>query len=115
MDQAPLQNDLAEELPALDTNALRQVRLEKLEALQAAGKDPFAVTSARQSILADEVARRFDELEGKEVSLCGRMMSRRDMGKANFIDLLDRSGRIQAYLRIDDLGAEAFSEYKKWD
>jgi lysyl-tRNA synthetase class 2 len=98
-----------------DMNALRQIRLEKLAALQAAGCDPFGITTARQSIGAGEIAPRFEALEGQEVSLCGRMMRRRDMGKANFIDLRDRTGSIQIYVRMDDLGEEGFAAYKKWD
>lgn len=103
------------EIEEQDTNALRQIRLEKLQALQAAGRDPFTITTAEQSISAAEINERFDELENSDVSICGRMMSRRDMGKANFIDVRDRSGRMQVYVRIDDIGEDCFAEYKKWD
>ena len=98
-----------------DTNALRQIRLEKLCALQEAGKDPFEITLAEQSITNAEINERFDELENTDVSICGRMMSRRDMGKANFIDVHDRSGRMQVYVRINDIGEDNFAEFKKWD
>lgn len=98
-----------------DDNSLRQIRVEKLEALQAAGNDPFEITLAEQSIHTNEIVDRFEELENQDVSICGRMMSRRDMGKANFIDVSDRNGRIQCYVRIDEIGEEEFAEFKKWD
>ncbi|MDR1464719.1 MAG: lysine--tRNA ligase [Oscillospiraceae bacterium] len=98
-----------------DVNQLRQIRLEKLAAHQAAGQDPFLITTAVQTALAAEIVQEFERLEGQEVFLCGRMLSRRDMGKANFLDLSDRSGRMQVYLRVNDIGEEAFAEYKKWD
>ncbi|MBR0112442.1 MAG: lysine--tRNA ligase [Clostridia bacterium] len=98
-----------------DVNSLRQIRVEKLEALQAEGKDPFVITSADQNIHTDEIVARFEELENTDVCICGRMMSRRDMGKANFIDVRDRNGRIQCYVRIDDVGEDVFADFKKWD
>ncbi|MBR2732101.1 MAG: lysine--tRNA ligase, partial [Clostridia bacterium] len=103
----------AEQAPS--ENEQRRIRVEKLEALQAAGKDPFRITTAEQTVHTDEIAARFDELENTDVSVCGRMMSRRDMGKANFIDLRDRNGRIQVYVRVDEIGEESFAEFKKWD
>lgn len=105
----------AEGAAAEDENELRQIRLEKLGALKAAGHDPFAVTTAVQTAWAADVVRDFDTLENSDVSLCGRMMSRRDMGKANFIDILDRTGRIQVYVRVDDVGEDLFADFKKWD
>lgn len=104
-----------EEAPEQDINELRQIRVEKLKALQAAGKDPFEITKANPTSTALEVNERFEALEGQDVSLCGRIMTRRDMGKANFFDIHDRTGRMQVYARINDLGEEAFAEYKKWD
>lgn len=99
----------------LSENELRQIRLNKLEALQQAGKDPFAITKAVQTHHTDEIRDNFEELEGKDVTLCGRIMSRRDMGKANFIDISDRKGRMQVYVRMNDVGEEEFKEFKKWD
>lgn len=98
-----------------DINALRQIRVDKLNELCAAGEDPFKITTAEQSVHAQEIVDNFETMEGKEVSICGRMMSRRDMGKANFIDIRDRSGRIQVYVRIDDVGEDTFKKFKKWD
>ena len=86
-----------------DVNELRQIRVDKLNAMRAAGKDPFTVTTADQNIHSNEIAERFEELENKDVCICGRMMSRRDMGKASFMDLRDKSGRIQLYLKIDEM------------
>ena len=96
-------------------NEQRAIRLEKLEALQQAGKDPFEITLAEQTITAAEINARFEELENSEVTICGRIMTWRDMGKANFIDVMDGKGRIQCYIRINDIGEEAFEQYKKWD
>ena len=98
-----------------DVNTLRQIRVEKLEALQQAGKDPFHITKAEQTITTAEIEARFDELENSDVSICGRIMAWRDMGKANFIEVSDRTGKIQVYVRIDDLGEDNFAEFKKWD
>ena len=98
-----------------DVNELRQIRVDKLNAMRAAGKDPFTVTTADQNIHSNEIAERFEELENKDVCICGRMMSRRDMGKANFIDVRDRNGRMQVYVKIDEVGEDVFADFKKWD
>lgn len=107
-----LENAAAQEM---SENELRQIRLEKLQAMRAGGVDPFTVTTARQTHHAQEIRDHFDELENQTVCIAGRMMSRRDMGKANFIDISDRTGRMQVYVRINDVGEEAFTEFKKWD
>ena len=104
-----------EEEQVQDVNELRQIRVEKLEALQAAGNDPFQITLAEQTIHNAEIVVRFEELENTNVSICGRMMSRRDMGKANFIDVRDLTGRMQVYVKIDEIGEDNFAEFKKWD
>ncbi len=98
-----------------DINSLRQIRVDKLKALQDAGNDPFIITTANQSITAKEIIERFDELENADVNICGRIMTWRDMGKANFIDVHDRSGRMQVYVRINDVGEDTYAEFKKWD
>lgn len=95
-----------------DVNELRQIRVDKLNAMRAAGKDPFTVTTADQNIHSNEIAERFEELENKDVCICGRMMSRRDMGKANFIDVRDRNGRMQVYVKIDEVGEDVFADFK---
>ncbi len=96
-------------------NELRQIRLDKLAALCEAGNDPFQITLAEQSIHNAEIRERFEELENTDVVICGRMMSRRDMGKANFIDIRDRTDRMQVYVKIDEIGEEDFADFKKWD
>ncbi len=91
------------------------LRREKLKALKEAGKDPYTIVRYDRTALAADVKARFEELDGKDVSVAGRIMSRRDMGKANFVDLLDGSGRIQLYVKIDDVGEDCFAEFKTWD
>ena len=92
-----------------------QIRRDKLSALVAAGRDPFEKVRFDFDAYTKDIKDNFDEMEGKTVRIAGRMMSRRDMGKANFIDIMDASGRIQCYVRINDIGEETFDEYRKWD
>lgn len=99
----------------LSENEQKQIRIEKLTALQNAGKDPFEITIATQTHHSNEIIDNFDELEEKDVTIAGRIMTWRDMGKANFIDIQDRNGRIQAYVRMNDVGEEVFKEFKTWD
>lgn len=108
-------NRQTEKQPAEDISELKKIRIEKLNALQQAGKDPFQVTTAEQSITNAEIKERFEELENTDVSVCGRIIAWRDMGKANFIVLSDRSGNIQSYVRVNEIGEEEFAEFKKWD
>ncbi|HAY73374.1 MAG TPA: lysine--tRNA ligase, partial [Ruminococcaceae bacterium] len=114
-----------------NTNELRKIRVDKLVALQQAGKDPFQITTADQSATSAEITAAFEKLEAEtnelpedqrpeqvrieNVSLCGRIMTWRDMGKANFIDITDRAGRMQVYVRMNDIGEDEFAEFKKWD
>ncbi|MBR3766919.1 MAG: lysine--tRNA ligase [Clostridia bacterium] len=105
---------VAEELEQ-SVNELRQIRLDKLGVLQEKGCDPFEITKAEQNIRSAEINDRFEELENQDVCICGRIKTWRDMGKANFIDVYDRDGRMQVYVRKDDIGEEAFAEFKKWD
>ncbi|MBO5109767.1 MAG: lysine--tRNA ligase [Clostridia bacterium] len=94
---------------------LLQIRRDKLAALVEAGKNPFEKVKFDFDTYTVDIKEKFEELEGKTVKIAGRIMSRRDMGKANFIDLMDGKGRIQCYIRINDIGEEVFEEYKKWD
>ncbi|HPE94747.1 MAG TPA: lysine--tRNA ligase [Bacillota bacterium] len=91
------------------------VRRSKLSELKASGRDPYRIVKYDVDTLITDIKNNFEAYENKDVSIAGRLMSRRDMGKANFIDILDSSGRIQAYARIDDLGEEAWADFKKWD
>lgn len=99
----------------LSENELRQIRVDKLTALLNAGKDPFEITTATQTHESAEIKADYDALEGKDVNVCGRIMTWRDMGKANFIDVQDREGRIQVYVRMNDIGEAEYAEFKKWD
>ena len=98
--------------PELSLNDQMQIRREKLAALQAEGRDPFVITKFEVSAHAAEIQQDFERMEGQIVSLAGRLMGRRDMGKANFIDLQDKTGRIQIFANIGGLGEEAFAEFK---
>ena len=99
----------------LSENEQIQIRIDKLKALQADGRDPFEITLAKQTHHSDEIKANFDELENTEVIIAGRIITWRDMGKANFIDVQDRNGRIQAYVRMNDVGEDVFREFKTWD
>mgnify|MGYP002672534199 FL=1 len=99
----------------LSENEQKQIRIDKLKALQDSGRDPFEITLATQTHHSDEIKADFDNLENKDVTIAGRIMTWRDMGKANFIDIQDRNGRIQAYVRMNDVGEDVFAEFKTWD
>lgn len=100
----------------IDVNEYRQIRVEKLKAMQEAGNDPFQITTANQTHESTEIKENYDELEGKTVSVCGRMIARRIMGKASFATIQDKLGRIQSYVSINDVGEESYTAFKKsWD
>lgn len=102
--------------PEQDLGEQQRIRREKLAALREAGKDPFVVTTWPQDSFAQGVRDNFEALEGKDVCIAGRMMSRRVMGKASFLDVADKTGRIQVYFRIDEVGEEVYKEFKAyWD
>lgn len=96
-------------------NEQKRLRRDKLAAMKAAGKNPFVKVRFDKDACAADIKANFEELDGKDVVIAGRIMSWRDMGKANFIDLLDGSGRIQLYVRLDDVGEDVFSDFKTWD
>ena len=98
-----------------DPGQLLRVRREKLAALQAAGCDPFVITKYDVTHRSAEIKERYDELEGKQVSVAGRMMSKRIMGKASFCSVQDREGAIQVYVARDSLGEEAYADFKRLD
>lgn len=106
---------LTEEQAAAQYSEQVQIRRQKLADLKARGQDPFEKTSYPVTAHAAQIVQQFEQMDGKEVSIAGRILSWRDMGKANFIDLLDGSGRIQVYVKVDDLGEEAFASFKTWD
>ena len=92
-----------------------KVRRDKLAALCEAGKNPYEITKYDWDTKNQEIRDNFEALEGKTVRIAGRMMSRRVMGKASFMDLLDSTGRLQVYVRRDDVGEEDYADFKKWD
>ena len=99
----------------MDLSEQRLIRRAKLKELQDAGEDPFQITKYVVTARSADVKEKFEEMEGKQVSVAGRIMSKRGMGKAVFCDLQDGKGRIQLYVRIDELGEEAFAKFKKID
>ena len=98
-----------------DLHQLLKVRREKLAELQAEGKDPFRITKYDVTVHSTDVKEQYAEYEGKEVTIAGRMMSKRVMGKASFCDVQDLKGTIQCYVSRDDLGEDAYKDFKKLD
>ncbi len=131
------QNNITEEVVEQDINILKKVRIEKLDELKANNANPYEITKydvtgknaeLKAQYEADEAAAKeaagddeeklteeLDKLKAKKVSIAGRIMSWRDMGKANFIDVRDNTDRIQVYVRMNDIGKEEFAAFKKWD
>ena len=98
-----------------DINQLLKVRREKLAELQAAGKDPFQITKYDVTAHSQEIKDQFDAMEGTQVSVAGRIMQKRVMGKASFCNVQDLQGNIQSYVARDDIGEESYKEFKKFD
>ena len=98
-----------------ELSEILQIRRDKLKALQDEGRNPVDITKFDVSHHAQEVKDNFDALEGTEVTLGGRLMSKRGMGKVSFCDLQDKSGRIQLYARKDEMDEEAYNRFKKFD
>ena len=110
-----INNENAVESPEVNVASEIEIRRAKLENLIETGKNPFEIMKYDVTAYSADIKANFEEWDGKTVSLAGRIMSRRDMGKANFIDLADGKGRIQCYIRINDIGEEVFADYRKWD
>ena len=98
-----------------DVSQLRKVRREKLADLQANGKNPFEITKYDVTCHATDIKENFEEMEGKHVSVAGRVMQKRVMGKASFCNILDLSGNIQSYVARDSIGEESYKDFKKLD
>ena len=98
-----------------DLNQLLKVRHDKLRELQENGKDPFRITKYSVTNHSQEIKDNFDALEGQTVSLAGRMMFKRVMGKASFCNIQDLQGSIQAYVARDSIGEESYKDFKKYD
>ena len=101
--------------PEIDLGEQQKIRQEKLKALQDEGKDPFVITKYNQTHHSADVKENFEELEGKTVSVAGRMMSKRVMGKASFCNIQDLKGNIQSYVARDSIGEEEYKGFKKLD
>ena len=103
------------ELTAVQLSEQEGFRRDKLAALQAEGKDPFQIVKYDVTHHSSDIINGFDELEGKEVSVAGRLMNKRVMGKASFINIQDREGRLQGYISKNDVGDESYLAFKKFD
>ena len=99
----------------LNMNHLMQVRKEKLDNLIAEGKNPFEITKFNRTHTSADIEKHYDELEGKDVTIAGRIMSKRIMGKASFCHIQDATGQIQSYVSINDLGEESYKQFKEDD
>lgn len=110
-----IQEELTEEELLEKLSEQHRIRIEKLSALKAEGKNPYEVTKFDVTHKAKEIRENFEALENADVKIAGRITSWRDMGKANFIDIRDGSDRMQVYVKIDEIGEELFKEFKTWD
>ena len=99
----------------LDENHLITIRKEKLEELRKQGKDPFKITKYNRTHTSEQIKENYEELEGKDVTIAGRIMAKRVMGKASFCHIQDMQGRIQSYVSLNDLGEESYKEFKTYD
>ena len=108
-------NNNEKEMTELDLNRLMVVRREKLEEMQANGKDPYEITKYNRTHNTQEIRDNYEELEGKNVSIAGRIMSKRKMGKASFCHIQDSEGKMQCYVSINDLGEESYTAFKAYD
>ncbi|MEG2000721.1 MAG: OB-fold nucleic acid binding domain-containing protein, partial [Evtepia sp.] len=109
----PKNNEPEQETESI--SELRQIRRDKLKELQNEGQNPFEITKFKVTAHSREIHETFEAMENSQVSMAGRLMSKRGMGKAIFCDLQDKAGRIQIYVRVDELGEEAFAKFKKLD
>lgn len=106
--QAPVEQEV-------DVNEVRKVRIEKLNELVAKGENPFEITSYNRTATAGEILANYDKFEGQIVSIAGRLMSKRIMGKASFGHIMDNDGRMQGYFSRDDMGVDEYQAFKKLD
>ena len=101
--------------PEVDLNQLLQIRRDKLSKLKAEGKDPFEITKFNRTHTSKQIVENYDELEGKDVTIAGRIMAKRIMGKASFCHIQDGEGKIQSYVSINELGEESYKQFKEDD
>jgi lysyl-tRNA synthetase class 2 len=115
MAENPQNNAPVEEETQQDINILKKIRIEKLDELKAKNSNPYEITKFDYTHKNVEIRENFEALENQTVKIAGRIMTWRNMGKANFINLRDGSDRMQVYVRMNDIGEEEFKEFKKWD
>ncbi len=115
MDTKDTQQEIQNQIQAQDISELLQIRRDKLTSLQESGNDPFLCVKFDVRNNSKEIHENFEALEGSAVSVAGRMMTKRIMGKASFCDVLDKDGRTQIYVRKNELGDEVYEEFKKFD
>lgn len=108
-------NNVPEQGSEMELSEILKIRREKLSKLKEENNNPFAITTYERTATTSQILENFEELEGKEVSIAGRIMSWRSMGKASFLDLRDATGKIQLYIKIDGVGEETYNAFKKWD
>lgn len=106
---------MSEHLQEMELNEILRVRREKLKELQESGKDPFKIVKFDRTHNNQQIIDNFENMEGSIVSVAGRLMSKRGMGKASFCDLQDRYGKIQLYIRVNEVGEETYNQVKKFD
>ena len=109
------QNKPQNQAPEQDFNEIVKIRREKLANLKASGNDPFVITKFDFDNDSKNIKENFEALEGQTVKIAGRIVARRIMGKASFVGLKDTSGKIQLYVRRDDVGEDVYAGFKKWD
>lgn len=103
------------EIEEIDLNHLMKIRREKLEELQAKGKNPFEITKYDRTQTAGEIKENYEKFEQKDVAVAGRIIAKRIMGKASFCTIQDSNETIQSYVSINDLGEESYKEFKTYD
>ena len=108
-------NENNNEEQELDLNQLMKVRRDKLEKLKQEGKNPYRITKFNRTHTSKQVKDNYDELEGRDVTVAGRLMAKRIMGKASFCHIQDSEGKIQSYVSINELGEESYKEFKEYD
>ena len=110
-----IRNNAPEQEKEVDVNEVRKVRIAKLDELVQKGENPFEITSYERTATAGQILANYDEYEGKEVSIAGRLMSKRIMGKASFGHIMDSDGKMQGYFSRDDMGVDEYQAFKKTD
>ena len=108
-------NTTNSETEELDMDRLMQIRREKLDKLREEGKDPYEITKFNTTHTSREIVDNYEELEGKDVTIAGRLMAKRIMGKASFCHVQDSTGKIQSYVSINELGEESYKQFKEYD